>query len=257
MNNLVKEFENAEFGKVRVVMQENKPWFVAKDVCDVLEISKYRDALTRLDDDERGSVEVDTLGGKQNMASVNEYGLYSLVLGSRKPEAKEFKRWITHEVLPSIRNTGLYNTCTELSPQLQLLINMELQQKEQERQLNEMKSMQEKQREELHEIREVAAWNPGTEWRKHANKLIAKMGNGDGEQIRSIRNEAYDMLESRFSVLLETRLRNMRRRMAEEGVSKTKRDALTKVDVIAADKKLIEGYILIVKEMAIKYGVTV
>lgn len=93
---------------VRTVTIDDEPWFVAKDVCDVLGISKYRDALDRLDGDERGSVQVDTLGGPQNMASVNEPGLYSLTLGSKKPEAKPFKRWVTHEVIPTIRKTGGY-----------------------------------------------------------------------------------------------------------------------------------------------------
>lgn len=97
------------FGNVRIFLQGNEPWFVAKDVCECLAISKHRDAISRLDADERGSLKVDTLGGKQEMATVNEYGLYSLVMSSRKPEAKEFKRWVTHEVLPSIRKYGSYN----------------------------------------------------------------------------------------------------------------------------------------------------
>ena len=94
--------------KVRVVMQNNEPWFVAKDVCEILEIKNPSDSLRRLDSDEKGTVLIDTPGGKQNILSVNEYGLYVLVLGSRKAEAKEFKRWITHEVIPSIRKTGGY-----------------------------------------------------------------------------------------------------------------------------------------------------
>lgn len=103
-------FKNNTFGNVRVLEQNGEPWFVAKDVCECLAISKHRDAISRLDADERGSVKVDTLGGKQEMATVNEYGLYSLVLSSRKPEAKEFKRWITHEVIPTIRKHGAYMT---------------------------------------------------------------------------------------------------------------------------------------------------
>ena len=83
--------------------------FVAKDVCDCLEITKHRDAISRLDSDERGSVKLDTPGGKQDIAAINEYGLYSLVLSSRKPEVKDFKRWITHDVIPAIRKTGSYS----------------------------------------------------------------------------------------------------------------------------------------------------
>lgn len=103
-------FENAQFGQVRTINRGGEPWFIAADVCAALEISNSRDAITRLDDDEKGVASTDTLGGKQNMAIVNESGLYTLVLGSRKPEAKQFKRWITHEVIPAIRKHGAYLT---------------------------------------------------------------------------------------------------------------------------------------------------
>lgn len=101
-------FENKDFGKVRTVTLNGAPWFVAADVCRALDIANSRDAVKRLDDDERGVVSTDTLGGVQEMTVVNESGLYSIVLGSRKPEAKQFKRWITHEVIPTIRKTGGY-----------------------------------------------------------------------------------------------------------------------------------------------------
>lgn len=96
------------------VHQDDKgsPWFVAKDVCAVLEIGKYRDAVTRLDDDERGSVLVDTLGGKQEMSAVSESGLYALIFTSRKPEAKRFRKWVTGEVLPALRKYGTYSVPT-------------------------------------------------------------------------------------------------------------------------------------------------
>lgn len=103
-------FKNDNFGEVRTVMRDGEPWFVAADVCRSLEIANPRDAMGRLDDDEKGVALTDTLGGKQNLTIVNEPGLYTLVLGSRKPEAKAFKRWITHEVVPTIRKHGLYAT---------------------------------------------------------------------------------------------------------------------------------------------------
>lgn len=107
--NELQVFNNAMFGNVRILLYDNEPWFVAKDVCDCLDLSNSRKALSRLEDDEKGVTLSDTPGGKQEMATVNEYGLYSLVMSSRKPEAKEFKRWVTHEVLPSIRKYGSYN----------------------------------------------------------------------------------------------------------------------------------------------------
>lgn len=106
----ITAFTSTEFGTVRTVVQNGEPWFVAADVCRALDVGNSRQALTRLDDDEKGVISSDTPGGTQNFATVSEAGLYSLVLSSRKPEAKAFKRWITHEVIPSIRKHGAYMT---------------------------------------------------------------------------------------------------------------------------------------------------
>lgn len=111
MNGL-KIFEHERFGKIRALEIDGQPWFVASDVCRVLEIGNSRQAVARLDADEKGVISSDTPGGKQQMNTVNESGLYSLILGSRKKEAHEFKRWVTHEVLPSIREGGGYLTDT-------------------------------------------------------------------------------------------------------------------------------------------------
>jgi anti-repressor protein len=93
--------------EVRTVLIDGEPWFVARDVCEVLGISNVSDTLSKvLDDDEKGIATVYTLGGVQQVSIISEAGLYSLTLKSRKPEAKLFKRWITHEVLPTIRKTG-------------------------------------------------------------------------------------------------------------------------------------------------------
>jgi hypothetical protein len=93
---------------IRVVRIDGEPWWVAIDVCAVLDIGNSRQALARLDEDEKGVTTTDTPGGQQEVATVNEPGLYSLMLRSRKPQAKAFKRWITHEVIPAIRETGRY-----------------------------------------------------------------------------------------------------------------------------------------------------
>lgn len=109
--NELKIFENEQFGAIRAIEKDGEPWFVAADVCRALEIQNHKDAVKRLDEDERtGVVLTDPHGRPQETNCVNEPGLYSLVLGSRKPEAKAFKRWITHEVIPSIRKHGAYMT---------------------------------------------------------------------------------------------------------------------------------------------------
>ena len=108
MSNLAV-FDNREFGQIRALVDsQGAPAFVAKDVCLALGIGKYRDAVSTIDDDERGSVLVDTPGGRQQMTTVTEPGFYKLVMRSRKPEAKAFQRWVTHEVLPALRRDGGY-----------------------------------------------------------------------------------------------------------------------------------------------------
>ena len=101
--------------QVRVITDDQgEPWFVAADVCAVLGITTEQ--TRRLDDDEKGLRSMQTPGGTQSMTTVNEFGLYSLILGSRKPEARAFKRWVTHEVLPAIRRTGSYSTPATTHP---------------------------------------------------------------------------------------------------------------------------------------------
>lgn len=95
---------------VRTVLIDDQPWFVATDVCAVLGLGRHQDSTRYLDDDERGVCLVDTPSGQQQMTTVNEPGLYSLILRSRKPEAKAFKRWVTHEVLPALRRAGRIET---------------------------------------------------------------------------------------------------------------------------------------------------
>lgn len=105
--NELQIFNNEDFGEIRTVQMQDDTWFVASDVCRALEMSNTTMALERLDDDEKSKFNLGLSGGDTNC--VNEYGLYNLVLGSRKKEAKEFKRWITHDVIPQIRKTGAYH----------------------------------------------------------------------------------------------------------------------------------------------------
>jgi len=104
----VLSFTKTQFGSIRITMEDGEPWFVAADVCRALDIGDTSKACSRLDDDEKGASSIRTLGGLQRLSVVNESGLYTLILGSRKKEAKGFKRWITHEVLPTLRHSGVY-----------------------------------------------------------------------------------------------------------------------------------------------------
>lgn len=110
MSNKLTVFENTEFGSVRTLVINGEPYFVGKDVAKILGYSNPRKALIdHVDSDDKGVTKCDTLGGTQEMTVINESGLYSLILSSKLPKAKEFKRWVTSEVLPSIRKTGSYS----------------------------------------------------------------------------------------------------------------------------------------------------
>ena len=115
MSNQIVPFTNPEFGTIRTILgNDQEPWFVAKDVCGALGLSNVGQAIASLDEDEKNSISIDDGNrGNPNKAIISEAGLYSLILRSRKPEAKAFKRWVTHEVLPSIRKDGGYMVARE------------------------------------------------------------------------------------------------------------------------------------------------
>ena len=138
-----------------------------------------------------------------------------------------------------------------LSPELQLLINLELKQKEQDEKLSLIDD-------KVESIKDVVALNPNY-WRKDTSNIVNKiaLSMGGYEHVKAIRSESYKLLDERMGVSLSRRLTYKRQRVADEGVCKSKRDKLNQLDVIADDKKLIEGYLAIIKEMAIKYGVGV
>ena len=107
--NELQIFNNEEFGKIRTVTIDNEPWFVGKDVATALGYSNSRKALAdHVQEDDKGVTKCDTLGGKQDLTTINESGLYALIFGSKLESAKRFKHWVTSEVLPTLRKTGSY-----------------------------------------------------------------------------------------------------------------------------------------------------
>lgn len=134
----IQLFQNDQFGQVRVIERDGEPWFVASDICKCLDISNSRDAVSRLDDDEKANVGitdiresgVDIEVPNRGICIISEAGLYSLVLTSRKPEARAFKRWITHDVIPSIRKTGAYQLAPKSYAEALRALANEVEQKE-------------------------------------------------------------------------------------------------------------------------------
>lgn len=123
----LQEFDNANFGSVRVILVDDAPWFVGKDVTNILGYRNSRKAIIdHVDDEDKGVTKCDTPGGAQELTIINESGLYSLILSSKMPSAKDFKRWVTSDVLPQIRKTGQYAPAPATLEQRVLLIIQEL-----------------------------------------------------------------------------------------------------------------------------------
>ncbi|MCY8409014.1 Bro-N domain-containing protein [Bacillus haynesii] len=250
MNELQKVF-NYQDQQVRTVVKDGEPWFVAKDVCDVLGITDARKSVNLLDEDERNSVPItDSLGRDQETFIINEPGLYSLILRSRKPEAKQFKRWITHEVIPTIRKTGSYQMEQPKTP-LEVLQGTINQLVEHDKRMNQLEG-------QVNNISNIVSMN-NVGWREKINvilKRIAKNWTGV-EPYRSVVNLSYERLEQRAGCKLDIRLNNRKERALSQGMSKTYVKKINKLDVIAEEKRLVEIYIQIVKEMAIQFKVNI
>ena len=261
--NEIQLFTSELFGSIRILEQnDGKVLFCGKDVALALRYSNTNEAITR-HCKEDGVVKrdlIDSLGRSQEASFITEGNLYRLITHSRRPDAEKFERWVFDEVLPSIRKTGCYQmepALADLSPQLQALIQMETRQKQLEAKQAQQDTAIADLGQRLTNTCEVIALDKNS-WRKDTQHLIAKIATATGDgcgNIRQVYEEIYKAVESRAGVALNIRLTNKRNRMAGEGVCRSKIEKLNKVDIIAEDKKLIEIYVAIVKELAVKYGV--
>ncbi len=240
--NEIKIFENSEFGEIRTLKIDGEPWFVGKDVAGILGYADTFGALKKhVDEEDKQNCQNNSFESPRGLTIINESGLYSLVLSSKLPSAKAFKRWVTSEVLPAIRKHGTYGEAdySNLSPQLQFLIQLEKRQNRLEKRLDTVC--------ETLQVR-------GSNWRKATHSLINRIASASGIEQRELYLVIYDELELRAGVDLDRRLANLEDRLYERGVSESRISRLNYIDVIAEDRKLIEIYIAIVKETAIKYN---
>lgn len=159
----IQQFQFKGRYPIRAMERDGEAWFYAGDTCAALEIANVSDAVSRLDDDEKGIATTDTPGGKQNVLIVSEPGLYSLIFMSRKPAAKEFKRWITHDVIPAIRKHGAYMLQT-LTPTEALLAVVQ-RMVDTERDLAALKASQDEHEQRLADVEtRQTAMERGTEY---------------------------------------------------------------------------------------------
>lgn len=243
--NAITVFEHPQFGEVRTVEIDGEPWFVAADVCRALDLSNPTMVLGRLDEDERSKF---NLGRQGNVSVVSEPGLYDLVLGSRKEEAKTFKRWVKHDVLPAIRKTGSYHA--KPMTQLEMLAAQAQAMVEQERKVAALAERVDRQEEKIDKAVSVFSL-PTVEIEDWSRKMNAHIGAVCAEyQLNhaSFRGESYRMLEEKANVSLSSRLTRKQNRMRKAGCKASERNAVTKLSIIAEDAKLRSIYEGIVRK---------
>lgn len=254
MNQLTEIFDDHQ---LRIIGDSENPEFLLKDVCGILGLEHVSTVARRLDDDVVSKHPIqDSLGRTQIATFVNEDGLYDVIIESRKPEAKRFRKWITSEVIPSIRKTGSYQIEKPKS-QAELMLMFAEQFVNQEKEIKELKTSVKQTNDRLDDVSTIVALNP-KDWRSEVNKIINSIAFKAGKEksYQDIRKESYQLLEARAKCDLERRLQNKRKNMALEGESKTKIEKSNKLDVIEGDSRLTEIYLAIIKELAIKYQVS-
>ena len=237
---------NFEDNTVRTLTIDSEPYFVGKDVATILGYANPQKAIRdHVDEEDRTVNESFTVNGTQGTL-INESGLYALVFGSKLPTAKKFKHWVTSEVLPQIRKTGSYG---KPMSQVEILAQAAQQLVEQEKRLTAVEKR-------MDGVRDIVALSANG-WRQDSAHLINRIAErlGGAEHISEVRKESYKLLNERMHADVAARLRNLKRKAAEEGMCKSKRDKLNYLDVIGQDPRLIEGYTIVVKDMAIRYGV--
>lgn len=245
-------FENSQFGQIRTVQQDGETWFVAADVCRVLEHTNVSRAVERLDEDEKANLKLGLPGGPTNC--VNEPGLYALVLGSRKPEARAFKRWVTHDVLPTIRNKGSYSMqpltpAQLLAAQAQVLVDMEAR-------MNQMETQASALADKVDTALKVFSRPSEDHWKDDIDKAIKELCAGNHLSVLKTKGLMYEELERAVNCDVDSRLTRLRARSRKAGKRYKDAKSLTKLDAIAADKSLRAVFEGIVRGWQSRYAVT-
>lgn len=247
--NEMQVFEHPAFGEVRTVVIDGEPWFVGKDVAQMLGYSNARDALSRAVDDEDKKVSgIPTPSrGVQEMTVINESGLYSLILSSKLPTAKAFKRWVTSEVLPAIRQRGSYAMQQPMTPaqliaaQAQVLVQME-------QRMDAIQSQQTALEQRVETAIKVFSRPSEDHWKADMDRAIKELCQQKGMNLLAVRGQLYQELERRCGCDINSRLRCLRERMKKRGMRHRDAMELTKLDAIAADRKLRAAFEGVVRE---------
>lgn len=240
-----KTFNNDQFGEIRVFKKEGQEWLLGKDVADILEYNHTGHMTRILDSDEKRTIQiVDGTNGNPSHSVINESGLYHAVIKSRKPQAKAFRKWVTSEVLPQIRETGQYSI--QEKNQFDLMRKM----------LDQLEKASEKADQALkasEQMKDAVAQPVIEHDRKYWNDTIKGIGFANQKSYSELYREAYSRLEQEQHVDLDIRLRNKKERAYNNGMSKSKIDKICKLDVIQDSQKLSNTFTKIVRDMHVKY----
>lgn len=254
--NEIQVFNNPVFGEVRTVVIDNEPWFVGKDVARMLGYAKTQNAIQiHVDEDDalkRGIV--DSMGRLQETTVINESGLYSLIMSSKLPTAKEFKRWVTSEVLPTIRRQGSYSVQQPMTPaqliaaQAQVLVQMEEKMQALQAQTEAVQSQQSALAQKVETAIRVFSRPSEDHWKTDMDRVIKEMCESKRLNLLDTKGKLYRELEHKCGCDVNSRLRCLRQRMKKQGARHRDTVALTKLDAIAADKQLRAAFEGIVRE---------
>ncbi len=252
MNNSLRVFDNEEFGTIRTVMIDGEPWFVGKDVAEALGYTNPRDALSKhVDDEDKKTVAIrDGIRGNPNVTVINESGVYSLILSSKLPNAKKFKRWVTAEILPSVRQTGSYSAkpmtlAEQALAQAQILVDHEKQLAE----LSESVDKLERFNDGIVAVLAPTAVSDG--WQEQMNRKVRQYCLDYDLDYRVAFNQLYMTVESSTRSDLMRRVENRRRRILQNGGTSAEADKVTKLSVIAGDAALRNAFDLALKNMCV------
>lgn len=243
---------------LRTVEKDGELWWVLKDVCEVIGIAKHTNVAARLEDDEKGACVMGTPSGQQSMIIINEPGLYNVILRSDKPEAKDFKRWVTHEVLPSIRRHGSYALAPTqpmtpaqlLAAQAQLLVDME-------RRMDEMQGQTRALEAKVDTAMKAFSRPAEDHWRSDMDNAVKDLNKAMGWSLPKLRGKLFSELEHTVNCNLDARLRCLRNRKKKTGMRYRDAALLGKLDAIAADKQLraiFEGIVRSYQAQAVPTG---
>ncbi|MCX4371958.1 MAG: BRO family protein [Dysosmobacter sp.] len=225
---------------LRTVEKDGELWWVLKDVCDILGIANPRNVAARLDDDEKSAVHLaDSIGRMQEITVINEPGLYKVILRSDKPDAKDLMRFVTHEVLPSIRQHGAYSLAQtqSLTPaqliaaQAQLLVDMEKRMDEVAGQTRALEA-------KVDTAMKAFSRPAEDHWRADMDRAIKELNADMGWSLPKLRGKLFAELEQAVNCNLNARVKRLQERKRKNGMRYRDARELGKLDAIAADKQL-------------------